>query len=398
MPAPSRRLIKKYQRLVEVMHNLASVLDLNQLLHNIMDVAVDLAEAEEASILLYDHNTHQLYFESTTNTDKLDVLRSISVPPESIAGWVALNRQPQIVNNVRTDERHFDTPSKKVNFQTASMIAVPLVAKDKLIGVLEVLNKIGPAEFSTDDQEILLALSAQAAIAIENSRLFRQSDLIAEFVHELRTPLASITTASYLLQREQIADEHRFRLASTIYTESQRLTELATIFLDLASLESGRASIRPTSFNLCDLLQECVQVIMIKGQEKNIELIFEPCDQLPPIEADYSKMKQVLLNLLNNAIKYNCQNGKVWLRTSLHGQVVQVAIQDTGVGIPPDQISRLFTKFFRASNVEDQTPGTGLGLSIARRIIEMHGGQIQVESVLNSGTTFTFTIPLKKAE
>ena len=141
MVASSTRMINQYQRLVEVMHNLASVLDLDQLLHNILDVAVDLSDSTEASILLYDHNARKLYFESTTNIDQLDILRNISVPEESIAGWVALNRQPQIINNVRQDERHFDNIEKKVNFKTASMIAVPLVAKDKLIGVLEVLNK-----------------------------------------------------------------------------------------------------------------------------------------------------------------------------------------------------------------------------------------------------------------
>ncbi len=398
MVASSTRMIKQYQRLVEVMHNLASVLDLDQLLRNIMDVAVDLSEAAEASILLYDHNARKLYFESTTNSDQLEILRNIAVPEESIAGWVALNRQPQIVNNVRQDERHFDTVEKKVNFYTASMIAVPLVAKDKLIGVLEVLNKKNNEDFTIEDQEILMALGAQAAVAIENSRLFQQSDLIAEFVHELRTPLASITTASYLLQRAQMADEQRIRLAKTVYAESQRLNELATIFLDLASLESGRASIRPTRFNPRDLMEECTQIIQIKGQEKNIQVILDAPDSLPEIDADRDKMKQVLLNLLSNAVKYNRPDGQVRLKARLHGEILIIAVQDTGVGIPPDQISKLFTKFFRASNVEGKTPGTGLGLSIAKRIIEMHGGQIQVDSVLDVGTTFTVTLPMRKPE
>ena len=373
MVASSTRMINQYQRLVEVMHNLASVLDLDQLLHNILDVAVDLSDSTEASILLYDHNARKLYFESTTNIDQLDILRNISVPEESIAGWVALNRQPQIINNVRQDERHFDNIEKKVNFKTASMIAVPLVAKDKLIGVLEVLNKKNDEDFTIEDQEILMALGAQAAIAIENSRLFQQSDLIAEFVHELRTPLTSITTASYLLQRAQLADEQRIRLAKTVYGESQRLNELATIFLDLASLESGRANIHPVAFKLRDLMDECCQVVQIKGQERNIQVVAESPESMPDLEADRGKMKQVLLNLLNNAVKYNRPDGKVYLKANLKDEIVSMAIQDTGVGIPPDQISKLFTKFFRASNVEGKTPGTGLGLSIAKKIIEMHG-------------------------
>jgi len=398
MVASSTRLIKQYQRLVEVMHNLASVLDLGQLLNNIMDVAVDLVEAHEASILLYDHNSRQLYFECTTNIDQLEVLRNITVPTESIAGWVALNRQPQIINNVRQDERHFNDIDRQVNFQTASMIAVPLVAKDKLIGVLEVLNKRDGEMFTVEDQEILMALGAQAAIAIENSRLFQQSDLISEFVHELRTPLTSINTAAYLLQRPVVADEQRIRLANTVYSESLRLNELSTIFLDLASLESGRANIRPTKFDPRKLMEDCIQVVQIKAQEKNIQVLLDAPESLPEIEADYGKLKQAMLNLLNNAVKYNRADGKVWFRTHLEGEIFDFSIQDTGVGIPPDQITKLFTKFFRASNVEGKLPGTGLGLSISKRIIEMHGGQIRVESTLDVGTTFRFTLPIKKKE
>jgi signal transduction histidine kinase len=387
------RLLSQYKRVAEVSHNLASMLELEPLLKGIMEVAVDLVEAEEASVLLYDQHSHRLYFETATNADSSPLLQKLFIPEESIAGWVALNLTPQIINNVQQDERHYNDIDKKINFSSRSMIAVPLIAKQKLIGVLELMNK-KEGMFDTEDQEILLALAAQAAVAIENSRLFQQSDLIAEFVHELRTPMSSIFTASYLLQRPEIATEQRMRMAQTIHNETQRLNELASIFLDLASLESGRASLHPTHIQVRPLLEECLQVAQMKAAEKNIQVHLEMPDNLPELQADRDKIKQVVLNLLNNAVKYNCLNGQVWLRAWQKDALLCFSIQDTGVGIPPEQISKLFTRFFRASNVERSVSGTGLGLSISRRIVEMHNGEVQVESTLNVGTTFTVQLPL----
>lgn len=389
----SAALLKRYKKVVEVSHNLSSMLDLESLLKSIMEVAVDLADAEEASVLLYDQHTHRLYFETATNADSSPLLQKIFVPESSIAGWVALNHLPQIVNDWQQDERHFDIVDKKTNFNSRSLVAVPLIAKQKLIGVLEIMNKKN-GKFDADDQEILLALAAQAAVAIENSRLFQQSDMIAEFVHELRTPMSSLFTAAYLLQRPEIVTEQRLRLAQTIQSETQRLNELATIFLDLASLESGRASLHLAVFSFRALLQECLEVLAIKASDRGIQMHLEAPEDLPELDGDRDKLKQALLNLLSNAVKYNCPQGHVWLRAWADNQSMFFSVRDTGVGIPPDQISQLFTRFFRATNVERTVSGTGLGLSISQQIIEMHNGEIQVESTLNVGTTFTVHVPL----
>lgn len=389
------RLLKMYQRLVEVSHNLASTLDLESLLNNIMDVAVDLVGAEEASVLLYDQNTHRLYFETATNVDSSPLLQKLFVPEESIAGWVALNRQPQIVNNVEQDKRHFTNIDEQVSFKTRSLMAVPLVAKQKLIGVLEVLNK-KRGRFDSEDQEILLALAAQAAIAIENSRLFQQSDLISEFVHELRTPMSSIFTASFLLQRPELAADQRLRLAQTIHQETQRLNELATIFLDLASLESGRATLHLAKFAIAPLFEECVQVSQIKATEKEVQVLLEAPHDLPEMDADRDKLKQLILNLLNNAVKYNRPKGTIWVKAWIDSGALFFSVKDTGLGIPADQLPQLFTRFFRASNVERTVSGTGLGLSICRKIIDMHNGDVRVESEVNVGTEFTVHLPLRQ--
>lgn len=386
-------LLRQYQRLVEVSFNLASNLEIDSLLKNIVEVASDLLSAEAASILLYDQHTHSLRFETATNAESAPILQKLSVPEESIAGWVALNRIPQIVNNVDLDNRHFANVDQQTNFSTRSLIAVPLLAKKKLVGVLEVLNK-REGQFNQEDQEILQALAVQAAVAIENSRLFQQSDLFAEFAHELRSPLASIMTASTMLKQAKVADEKCITLANSIEKEARRLNKLTSTFLDFASLESGRVPLKLMTFSPRLLLKECLKLIEIKASEKSIQIHLEAPDNLPKITADREKLKQVLLNLLGNAVKYNRENGKVWLRASVEGGDLLISVGDTGLGIPQDQIALLFTRFFRARNVEPTTPGTGLGLPIARQIIEMHGGSIQVESEIDRGTVFSFKIPI----
>lgn len=390
--AAASRLLRLYQRFVEVSHNLASTLDLDDLLKKIMDVAVELVGAEEASVLLYDPHSHRLFFQTATNVESSPELQTLFVPEESIAGWVALNRQPQIVNNAQQDRRHFNEIDLRVNFNTRSLIAVPLVTRQKLIGVLEVLNK-RQGIFDAEDQEIMLALAAQAAVAIENSRLFRQSNLIAEFVHELRTPMSSLFTASYLLQRPELEPEQRQRISQTIHKETQRLNELATIFLDMASLESSSTILRVSSFSLQSLFEECVHLASIESVERDIKIHIELPEHMPEIQADRDKLKQVILNLLYNAVKYNRPHGEVWLRGWSDETSFSFSVRDTGMGIPEDQMTSLFTRFFRARNVEQTITGTGLGLSIAHRIVEMHGGEINVDSKINEGTIFTVLIP-----
>jgi len=391
------KLIEFYQYLVEISLDLASTLDLDELLTRILHSATHITEADEASILLYDEKRKELYFQAATNITNRETLSSIVVPTESIAGWVALHREPVIVPDVEKDKRWFSQVGNQLHFKTRSIIAVPLVAKEKLIGVLEVLNKI-QGTFDQEDQDKLVVLAAQAAIAIENSRLFKQSDLISELVHELRTPLTSIGTISYLLQRPNVSEDQRLSLTHTINQEIQRLNELTTSFLDFARLESGRASFNMQEFDLKELLQECCQITEHKVIESGLSLFQEYPETLPALEADRDKIKQVLLNLLSNAIKYNRPQGKIFLKAGVEGNLAWLVVQDTGMGMPAEVLPHLFEKFFRVKATENIIAGTGLGLSICKRIVEGHRGRIEVQSQVNSGSTFTIYLPLKRSQ
>ena len=385
---------QRYQRLIEISRDLASTLDLDGLLRRIASNAVELSKAETASILLYDEQNDQLYFQVVTDPENETIMRGIVVPGDSIAGWVARNRKPVIVPDVHKDNRFFQNVEKTLDFKTRNIIATPMITKGKLIGVLETLNK-RDGNFNDEDQETLMVLSAQAAVAIENSRLFQQADHIAELVHELRTPLTSIRTIAYLLQQTDVTEEDRMSLAVTIQEEASRLTRLTTNFLDVARMESGRAIFTPTKLDMSELLRECVAISSHKAHEKDVQIMIDLANDLPVVEADHDKLKQVFLNLLSNAVKYNREGGSIFIRAYPSATNMLIIIEDTGFGIPEDEIPLLFTKFFRSQNLERKAEGTGLGLSISKFIIDSHGGKISAKSKLNEGTIFTVALPIK---
>jgi signal transduction histidine kinase len=170
---------------------------------------------------------------------------------------------------------------------------------------------------------------------------------------------------------------------------------MASSFLDMARLESGRSEFCPTAFDAGKLLRECCEMIRGRAQERNnITLEIEVQSNLPLLTADYDKIKQVLLNLLTNAVKYNRPGGEIRARTWLATHQIWFGIQDTGVGVPAEQMPHLFEKFFRANPQDSNAPGTGLGLYICKKIIESHGGQILVKSQENVGTNIEFCLPL----
>jgi signal transduction histidine kinase len=381
-----------YRRLIDIARDLASTLDLDILLSRIVHAAAEVSGSEAASILLYDDTSRQLYFQVSTNMDE-STRRGIIVPLDgSIAGWIVNNRKPVRIINAHEDSRFYSNVEALTGLTTQSLLGIPLITKNKVVGVLEALNK-HKGKFTDADESMLLVLGAQAAVAIENARLFQQSDLISEFVHELRTPLSSLSTATYLLLRPEMSQEQREQIITNIHNETMRLNALASSFLDLARLESGRVQFRKAEFSLADLMYECKDVMASKAVEDDIQLRVESPEGLPVLEADRDKIKQVLLNLLSNAVKYNRPNGTVMLRAEASEKEVVMYVQDTGVGIPDEAVPHLFEKFYRVREYESRAAGTGLGLSICKQIVHGHGGRIEVKSKLGVGTIFSIHLP-----
>jgi signal transduction histidine kinase len=388
-------IVERYERLIEISQQLNSTLDLTTLLKKIISAAKELTDTEAASIMLTDPSTGDLRFEIASNILPQD-MEHIIIPKGSIAGWVALHGEPRVIDDVTQEPTWSNRVDDTIEFQTRSILAVPLRTHTKIIGVLEAINKIDGQRWQENDVNTLTTLASQAAIAIENARLFQQSDFIAEMVHELRTPLAALKASTSLLLRPDLPENRRTDIINTMQSETDRLTRLTSEFLDLARLESGRTRLEVSRFDLHKLLVESAEVVIQQANDKDVTISVD--GEKFTANADRGKVKQVLLNLLTNAIKYNREGGKISITTRQVGAaeqpLVEIAVTDTGYGISKEHQKHMFEKFYRVSDTAGFTQGTGLGLAIAKGIIEAHGGTIQLESEQGVGSTFAITLPI----
>lgn len=395
-PMSDNELLARYERIIEISQQLNSTLDHRSLLQKIISAAKELTHTEAASIMLIDSFTGELKFEISSNL-KPHEMEEIIVPMEgSYAGWIATHGEPRVIEDV-TQGDHYDNVDKKIKFHTRNLMGVPMRTHTKVIGVLMVVNKLHNLSFTEDDVNTLTTLASQAATAIENARLFQQSDFIAEMVHELRTPLAALKASTSLLLRPDLPTERREDIITTMQGETQRLIRLTTDFLDLARLESGRSRLEAAPFDLNKLIDESIEVVLPQATEKGVEV--QHVGSHYTVNGDRGKVKQVLLNLLTNAIKYNRENGRILVETVIsphHNDhpFVQIAVADTGYGISKENQRHMFQKFFRVADTAGFTTGTGLGLAIAKHIVEAHGGHITLDSEEGVGSTFSFTLPL----
>ena len=390
-------ILGRYQQLIDLNRELATILNIEQLFERMVKAAAELCQAEHAVLFLPDQTKQHLQFKIATLPNASEY-RQVTLPvSDSLEGWVFSNKTPVTIS----DSHQYDQGSGPIitldHLDVHSIISVPLIIKDSSIGVLEVINKLQD-EFTSQDQEILLAFANQVAIYFVNTQLFVQTDLISELVHELRTPLVSLNLAMHLLQRTDLPEEKRQRIFEMINTEFNRLSDMTTSFLEYARLESGRAKFNPTSFDVQQLLAESVEVMQFQADARGIKIALQVADGPLAITADRDKMKQVMLNLINNAIKYNHLGGGVMITAQRTPTDISINIQDDGQGIAEEYLPRLFTRFFRAPNQETQTMGTGLGLSICKQIVEAHHGRLEVMSHVDQGSTFIVRLPVVEEE
>ena len=384
-------------RLLQISQRLSSTLRLDELLSLVMDVATELTHTETASILLVDRSTGQLHFAASTRGE---VPQNIVVPLDSsIAGWVVRHGRSLILDDVQTDERFYANVDEDLEFVTRSMLAVPLVTGQGVIGALEVINKEDDKDYTGQDVALMEALASQSAVAIVNAHLFSQSDLIAEIMHELKTPLMAISAASELLTRPEIPQEKHGELVGMIKKESNRLSKMTKDFLDFSRLESGRMRLAREAVALAQIIDEVVSISQAQAAARGIEIQLNVAPDLPTeagttaVIGDADRLKQVLLNLVSNAVKYNVENGRINISASCQNNEVQIDVADTGPGIEPEDIEHLFERFYRIPGSES-AEGSGLGLSVAQKIVEEHNGRITVSSTVGEGTTFTICLPV----
>ncbi len=384
--------LAKLETLLVVGRQLASTLELPKLLDLIANSARQMTDCEASSILLLDMKSGELYFEAASGG--AESIKRVVVPIDSsVAGWVCLNGEPLLIADTAQDDRFYKQADVQSSFTTRSILGVPLKVKDTVIGCLEAVNKKEGTPFNGDDIETLTTLAAHAAVAIQNARLFQQSDQISEMVHELRTPLTGIVAYSELLMRPDLPPGMVPESARTINEEATRLAQFINDFLDLSRLESGRARISCHPVDLGQLAHEVVQVMQPQAAKRGVTVSCEVTENLPLVSGDPQRLKQVLINLISNSIKYNRPDGAVQVLVAVEADAVRVQVKDTGKGIPAEALPRLFDKFYRVADAEGWAQGTGLGLSIVKQLVEAHNSHIEVASQVGVGTTMQFKLP-----
>lgn len=386
------------QRLLEISARLSSTLHLENLLALVMEVATELTNTETASILLVEHKNQQLRFAASTGET---LSPHIAIPLDSsIAGWVVRHGRSLVISDVQSDTRFFSGVDEEIAFQTRDMLAVPLITTKEVIGCLEVINKKGGVAYTEQDIALMEALASQSAVAILNAHLFHQSDLLAEIMHELKTPLMAIHTASELLCRPDFPAEKQASVIEMIRRESARLSQMTKAFVDFARLESGRMQFARRPIDVRVLLEEVLALTQAAAAARQVTLRSEIDPDIPPpgaspcLVGDVDRLKQILLNLVSNGVKYNRENGRLTIHARCQENQLLLSVADTGHGIAPDDLPHLFERFYRIPGQDGQIEGSGLGLAISKKLVEEHGGQIAVRSQVGSGTEFTVQLPL----
>jgi signal transduction histidine kinase len=341
-------------------------------------------------------------------------LRSMFPSPlekSSYAGNAILGKRVIHVPDVSADVNQPEI-SKEVTERTGlrAILAVPMMREGEAIGCITT-SFTEPGEFSDKQIALLKSFSDQAVIAIENARLFREiqdksqqleianrhkSEFLANMSHELRTPLNAIIGFSEVLVEKMFGEVNDKQLdyLKDIHSSGKHLLSLINDILDLSKIEAGRMELDLADFDPRLALQNTMTLIKERAQRSGIALSLDADAAPESLRADERKFKQIMLNLLSNAVKFTPEGGKVSVRAAAVAGGVEIAVQDTGVGIAVEDQQAVFEEFRQVGrDYTRKAEGTGLGLALTKRFIELHGGTLRLDSAPGKGSTFTFTIP-----
>jgi len=287
------------------------------------------------------------------------------------------------------------------------MLLAPLMAHEVILGVIAVTRDMSEPVFSKRDAHRLRVIADYAALALWNAELLEQAQVadraksrfLATVSHELRTPLAVIRSAADNLADGVIHDEaHVRQYGELVRREGVRLTDLVEQILEFAGLQSGQRSLARRPVEIAGVLGE-VSAAVQESARTPLTIDLAIADRLPAVLGDEAALRRVFQNLVGNAIKYGADAGWVGVEAAVDGAAVAVTIRDRGIGITPADQERIFEPFYRAADVVSaQIQGAGLGLSLVKRIVEVHGGRITVESVPGKGSAFTVTLPIASGD
>ncbi len=442
---------------------LSSEIVLDKLLAKLMQIVIENAGAETGFFIL--EKAGQLFIEASRKCCQDEITLHQSIPvhssqqlPISVINYVHRTHENVVLNDA-TLEKIFATDHYIIIYQPKSILCTPIVNQGKLIGILYLENNLTTGAFTPERLEVLQLLSSQAAISIENARLYNdledsnrtleakvqertlelqaknlqlqqeicerqraeeaaaaanqaKSEFLANMSHELRTPLNGILGYAQIFQKDKTLTDKQKKGINIIYQCGEHLLTLISDILDLSKIEAREMELYPKEFNFPEFLESIVQLYRLRTEQKEISLIHQTPSPLPGvIRADEKRLRQVLMNLLSNAVKFtekgsitftvdvishlslvigyskNLDKGQM---TNDKGQIIKIRFQveDTGIGIPPEQLEEIFLPFKQVGEDSRKTEGTGLGLAISRQLVQMMGGELKVKSTLGKGSVF----------
>jgi len=404
---------------------ISTTFDENEILRRIDESLISDLGFEKSAIFLFD-SLGNLVCKMRCNYVKTDIDKvQVALIKEPI--FTPVSTQGRVLSTLNT-AKHVHARVQQL-FDVDYFVIAPIITQDGISGIIFVGNKSSLSPLTEGDEEIISILASQIGQALENARLFEQvyhsqqelenkvkvrtkelakaleevrkiskmkSDFVSAVSHELRTPMTSIKGyASILMAGKlgEIPEAVKDRL-DKINKHSDNLVKLINDLLDISRIESGRVEMKFEFESLQQIIEAAADLLAPQLKDKKISLEIDVPKDLKPVFVDSSQIERVFVNLTNNAIKFTPSGGKITIGATDIGEFIQLDVSDTGIGIAEKDLERIFEEFYRVDNpVNQNVQGTGLGLSLVKRIIEAHRGNIWVKSKLNSGTTFSFTLP-----
>ena len=417
----TKEALKRQTAVSEVLKTISrTVFDLEPTLQAVLDNAGRLAEADIAFMsrrVAAGVSPSARYARTPELRELLRRIDAEAIPPEldftrSVMGRMYATGRSVHVPDLTLEPDMLANSRVLKGVRARTVLAVPVRSEGEVIAGF-VVARLTPRPLEDREIQLIETFADQAGIAIQNVRLFNEiqeksaqlevanrhkSEFLANMSHELRTPLNAIIGFSEVLLQGIFGDlnDKQREYLEDVLTSGKHLLSLINDILDLSKIEAGRMELELSTFSLRAALESGLVIVRERAMRHGITLTSVIPSDLPTIEADERKVKQILYNLLSNAVKFTPDGGRVEVRVRTEGDDVEIAVKDNGIGIAPEDQPKVFEEF-RQVGRERSREGTGLGLTLTKRFVELHGGRIWLESATGSGSTFSFTLPLRRA-